>query len=189
MREKTLMPRTLLLILLVGCDPAALDKDTGTDTTPDTDSETDTDDDTRAPVLHINEFMASNASYTFEDDKQTPDWVELYNPGSAAVSLEGFTITDDLEEPGKHTFGDVDIPAGGFLLLFADSDPELGATHLSFRLDAASEDLGLYTPNGTPIDRISYTKQATDISAARIPDGGELELSSNPTPGESNGTR
>jgi hypothetical protein len=138
--------------------------------------------------LRINEFMASN-SWTVEDESGAyPDWVEIYNPNDGELSLEGLRLTDDLEEPDKHILGDLIIEGGGFQLLWADSDEEDGDSHLSFRLSKSGESLGLYDADGTLIDGLNYSAQATDYSAARIPDGSDSwAISEDPTPGTSNG--
>jgi hypothetical protein len=187
----------VLLISLVGCQPKFTD-DSGTTPEADADADADADTDTDTTVvvqLFINEFMASNASYVFEDGKDpdsgeqyTPDWIELYNSGSVAVDLSGYTITDDFEEPEKHTLQNLTIDAGGYLLLFADNDPDWGDNHLGFKLSSTAESIGLYSPDGTALDLVDYTDQTTDMVAARIPDGGNLQITAEATPGSANPT-
>jgi len=48
-----------------------------------------------------------------------PDWIELYNSGDTAVSLQGYGISDDPTSPFQWVFPDYRIPAGGHFLLFA----------------------------------------------------------------------
>lgn len=137
--------------------------------------------------LRINEFMASNATTVSDASGAFPDWIELYNPTAGAISVEGMTITDDLLEPAKHVLGALEIPAGGFLLLFADGDVDQGDNHLGFSLSKAGEAIGLYLDTGEAVDELEYGQQATDLSAARVPDGStNWEIVEAPTPGESN---
>src|SRR5436305_7727310 len=42
----------------------------------------------------INEFLASNKNGLAANDGSHPDWIEIYNPGAAAVNLAGWQITD-----------------------------------------------------------------------------------------------
>lgn len=143
-----------------------------------------------ASELYINEFMASNIASVETPDGDFSDWLELYNPTSSAVDLGGWTLTDDLSAPTKHVMPDgVIVPAGGFLILWADDDEETeGPTHLNFHMAIEGESLGLYAPDGTPVDTLDYEPQASDISVARVPDGSDTwELTDQPTPGESNG--
>lgn len=140
------------------------------------------------PELIINELMASNTSTVQEPSGAWADWVELLNPTDATVSLDGWTLTDDLDEPGLHTLLSLDIAPGEHLILWADDDPSLGPDHLGFALDRSGEALGLFAPDGAPVDGLTFGQQADDISLARAPDGGEAwTLASPATPGSSNG--
>ena len=44
--------------------------------------------------IRINELVASN-SIIFDEDGDTPDWIELYNYGSTPVSLINWSISDE----------------------------------------------------------------------------------------------
>ena len=178
-------------LALCGCQPTFME----TEDPLSRDSGAPSADDSSVPPqggssIFINEFMASNSSVRFDEEAEgyTPDWIELYNVLDVTVDLTGFSITDDLEDPERHTLSDLSIGPGGYLVLFADGDPEAGAKHLDFKLDVDGESIGLYDAEGTPIDRISYTDMVSDIVGARIPDGGELEISEDPTPGYANPT-
>jgi hypothetical protein len=141
--------------------------------------------------LRINEFMAANQS-TLEDPHELgefPDWIELYNPGPNAVSLDGLYLTDDPASPTKAAIGaGLTIPANGFLLFFADNDPSQGAQHLTFQLSRVSGIIGLY--NGvteTVIDSYAYGEQTPDVSEGRQFDGtGNWRFFSPATPGATN---
>jgi hypothetical protein len=65
------------------------------------------------------------------------------------------------------------VPAGGFLLFYADNKPELGAQHTNFALSPGGEDIRLYGAQGTfVVDSRRYRAQLVDSSEARFPDGG-----------------
>ena len=181
---------------LVGCD-AVMDDDVADDDSADDDATDDDDDDTVddddsasfAWELCINEFMAANATTIPDDTGVYVDWIELFNMTAEDVDLAGFTITDDLDEPDKHVLAaGLVVPAHGYLLLWADGMPELGLDHMGFSLAREGEELGLYDPNGTVLNHLEYEEQATDWSAARMPDG-ELDgwiIDATPTPGQAN---
>ena len=65
--------------------------------------------------------MASNVSTLADEDGDYSDWIEIYNGGTVAVNLEGWSLTDDPALPGQFVipagFG---IPPGGYLLVWAD---------------------------------------------------------------------
>lgn len=145
----------------------------------------------RVPVF-INEFVASNATGLQDESGAFPDWIELYNAGDEAIDIGGYWITDDLSNRLKWQLpAGLEIPAGGFLVLFADGDVEEGDRHLPFSLDRLGESIALYGPsdqNNPEIDVIiDYGPQATDQSWARLPDGsGDWGPDPTPTPGAPN---
>jgi hypothetical protein len=58
-------------------------------------------------------------------DGDFDDWFELYNPGSTAVNLAGYFLTDNLTNKFQYlitTNGAHTIPAGGYLLVWADEE-------------------------------------------------------------------
>lgn len=131
-----------------------------------------------APVtLRINEFMASNKTTLADPDEPGAfeDWIEIYNPGDTAVDLSGMYLTDNLANPTKWQAPQgVTIPAGGFLLLWADNDTSQGPTHTNFQLDADGEEIALFHTDGaTLIDSVTFGKQEADAPYGRIPDGGD----------------
>jgi hypothetical protein len=142
----------------------------------------------------VNEFMASNAAAVQDvanpsADPSFPDWIELYNTGSSDFDLGGYSITDDLAVPDKHFLAEgLVVPAGGYLLLWADDDEEdEGDSHLGFKLAAEGEEIGLFSPDGEPLCALEYGPQATDYSATRTTDGSmSWDFDATPTPEASN---
>ena len=175
--------------LFLACQPSFVDID-GESPAADSGSESDQNGDgpTGTYALYINEFMASNDTITFTDmaEDYTPDWIEIYNDSDRWVSLEGFEITDDLDGEDGHILPDLNIEPRGYLVLFADGDAEAGPHHLDFKLSSEGEAIALFNDQGVPLDQVEYIDMLSDISAARITDGGTLVASSIPTPGTSN---
>jgi hypothetical protein len=71
------------------------------------------------PQIVINEASNRNASQIVDDDGDYQDWFELYNAGSLAINLDGYTITDDTMELGKWEFPSLVLNPGNYLLVFA----------------------------------------------------------------------
>ena len=140
-------------------------------------------------TLYINEFVADNET-TLEDPDEAgefPDWVELYNPGPAALDLGGLYLTDDLSNATKFRITDtITIPAGGFTIFYADGDPEQGPFHTNFKLGKGGEEIGVFS--GTQqIDAYIFGPQTADVSEGRCPDGGDAWIFfTAPTPGVTN---
>lgn len=117
--------------------------------------------------LVINEIMANPAS---ADD--AGEWLELYNPGPLARTLDGCVLSDDGTD--SHTIAPAGgstlvIPAGGWVVLARSADAEdngapglpdyvYGSGDGAFIL-ANSDDEVILTCGGVMIDRVAYTAE------------------------------
>ena len=126
--------------------------------------------------VRISEIVADNR-YSLKDGYgNSPDWVELRNPGNAPVDLTGWGLSDSPAVPMKWTFPDVNIAPHSTLIVFASGrhtpfDPA-GNLHASFRLGKDGGALVLATPNGaTTVDSISYPELDTDLAYGRDLEG------------------
>jgi hypothetical protein len=147
------------------------------------------------PKLYINEFMASNSACcpdSFGPESESDDWIEIYNAGSVPEDIGGMYFSQKNEQPlgfliPKTNPNLTTIPPGGFLLLWADANPDKGVLHLDFKLDADGEFLGLYDKNGRTIDSYEFKGQKENKSFGRTLDGADTwKEFSGPTPGKSN---
>ncbi len=136
----------------------------------------ETNNNTSAPLtVALNEWMADNSSILLNPvTGNYNDWFELYNYGTNPANLAGYFLTDDLsvkfkfEIPSGYT-----IPAGGFLLVWADDvltngTPEL---HVPFKLSKAGSDLALFGGDGNAVDFVQFGAQTENLSQGRFPDG------------------
>ena len=74
----------------------------------------------KAQTIRINEVSSSNSIY-YDEDGDTPDWIELYNFGSQTISLNNWTLSDDIQDIGKWTFPNMSIPPEQYMLIWASS--------------------------------------------------------------------
>jgi hypothetical protein len=74
---------------------------------------------TYGQTIQLNEIVSSNASVIYDEDGDTPDWIELHNPSNQAVNLDGFGITDDPGDLSMWIFPSIVIEPNGFLVIFA----------------------------------------------------------------------
>ena len=117
----------------------------------------------------ISEFMASNQTGITDETGARPDWIEIRNPDSAPVLMTGWSLTDNALEPRKWSFPAVNIPAKGFLLVYASGNDRriVGQNlHTNFSLAAGGEYLALVKPDGTKSTEFapSFPRQYPDIS-------------------------
>ena len=145
-----------------------------------------------AQRLLINELMSNNQSCCADRYGQFDDWIEIHNAGGRAANIGGMFITDDLTDPGAFQFPADDrkattIPAGGYILLWADEDHDQPGFHLNFGLSSNGEQLGLFASDGTTlVDSVTFGPLRPDVSYARVPDGKGWFLVDEPSPGRKN---
>jgi len=144
-------------------------------------------------LVVINEILASNREAVKDPQGHYDDWIELHNPGRAAVDVGGMYLTDDASVLTKWQ-----IPTGraatttiaplGYLVIWADGDITASGLHAGFRLDADGEELLLVATDGvTVVDSIEFGPQVADVSYGRYPDGDpNLRHMAEPTPGATN---
>lgn len=134
----------------------------------------------------INEIQASNQTTVVTPEGASPDWIELYNPTSRSIDLNGMGLVI----AGKHVSidGPLKIPARGYLVLWFDGRTELGADHVDLRLSRKGGSLLLIAANGINIlDVFTWPELFADESIGRSPDGKRTwKFFSTPTPGTSN---
>ena len=146
----------------------------------------------------VNELMALNTATILDDWGRSSDWIEIYNGEDYDIDagvLVFFDSDSARAEPWSVPRGTM-IPAGGFILLWADGDGWKGGTHLPFRLSGSGDGFALgrivpgsgQTPWVSTIEHVEFDQQTEDVSLGRFPDGGQWQILNTPTPGYSNGT-
>jgi len=142
-------------------------------------------------TIIINEFMAANQDCCDDGTGEYEDFIELYNYGMEAIDIGGFYFTHTLTGSFLYHITDssaseTTINAGGFLVIWADADPEQGPLHVDFILNSGGDDIGIYDPDGSAIIEMSFSSQSEDTSYGRYPDGTDTWQFMNPTPGMAN---
>jgi hypothetical protein len=138
-----------------------------------------------APAVCINELMADNRTVALEGE-QTPDWVELANPGAAAAELEGWSLEPDGDtgEAGWALPAGTRVEAGGHLVLAAAEGDEAEDASLPFSLSAQGGTLWLVDPDGAVADQVLWASQVADTSWGRQTDGAaHWTVQHSPSPG------
>ncbi len=136
--------------------------------------------------LYINEFQADNESTIADEANEFDDWIELYNASNQNLDLDGFYLSDDLDDPLKWALPSASIQSGEFLLVWADDDTDQGEYHANFKLSASGEEIVLSNATGNTIDYVSFGVQGEDEATGRIPNGIGIMQLVIPTPGASN---
>ncbi len=121
----------------------------------------------------INEFMSSNDTTIEDSFGENSDWIELYNTGNSSINIEGFTLSDDKSDLEKWIFPSIEIPAKGFLLIFASGNNinDVGELHTNFKISKDGEILYLSNSSKEIIDSTLAIYLNSDNSFGRFSDG------------------
>ena len=145
-------------------------------------------------AVRVTEFMASNGTAHKAPDGSYCDWIEIYNSGSTAFDLSGFSLSDDITKPKKFTFpqGTV-LDAYSYLVLYHTEKPMSGVYSFDFGLSSQGGETLVFTTNKDLIvDLIDFGPQPKNCSYAKIYTNGQFdpyaafESSDKPTPGYDN---
>ena len=121
-----------------------------------------------------------------------PDWAELKNISDASIDLSGYAVRDN--DVG-HLFTlprGTSIPAGGYLVIYCDDQPDGGAAdviHVPWKLSAsAGDEFHLFDARGTEIDKATFGASVVPggRSWGRLPDGTGAFIPTTPTMGARN---
>ena len=129
----------------------------------------------QAPSLVISEFIAINGSKPpleageiLDEDGDSSDWIEIYNPASTTADLDGWYLTDSTDNLRRWRFPSVQIQPDQFKIIFAsgkdrdDPDDEL---HTNFKITGDSGFLALVKPDGETIEHAyEYPQQFGNFS-------------------------
>ena len=149
--------------------------------------------------LKISEFLASNGSGPlaggtplFDVDGDSSDWIEIHNPLASDVLMDGWYLTDDIENPTKWRFPAVTVDSGGYLVVFAsgkDLNDPAGELHANFKLSAEGKYLALVMPDTTTVAFAyapEFPEQVAGVSFGVADDTGDQRYFDVPTPGTAN---
>ena len=136
--------------------------------------------------VKVNAIMASSGDCLRDSAGESPDWIELKNESDEDIDLSGLCLSDGKKNLEKYVFGDVTIPAHGYLVVFASGTEEVvkGEIHVGFKLSATGEKV-VISYQGVILDSISFDEQEKDVSMARV-DERNWKYTSLPTPGAEN---
>ncbi len=140
------------------------------------------------PGIIITEVQAANTRTVADDQGGYSDWIELHNPTDTPISLAGYTLTDDPDEPAKWALPVATLSPGIFLVVWASGADRVASEgwHTGFRLSRGGEYIGLFGPDGQLVDEVTFGEQAADVSLGRLPGSDQWTAFPIPTPGTAN---
>lgn len=130
------------------------------------------------PLVWLNELAPSNAGGKTDSAGERDPWVELYNSGSAPLSLSGLYLTDDYANLAKWAFpAGATLAAGQRALVWLDGQPTQSTAsewHTSFRINPTSGTLALVGTQGGGLavfDYLTYDQVPAGQSYGAFPEG------------------
>jgi len=139
-------------------------------------------------ALVINELMAANVGEAMSPAINFDSWIELYNPGTEAVRLDGMYLSDDANnlKRWKMPAGMGSVPAKGFKVIWLGSN-DIKSDQAPFKLDCDGGVVCLSNSSGQLIASQTYPAAMSRTAWARKSDGGsEWGWTATATPGVTN---
>lgn len=140
----------------------------------------------------INEYSAANMDGISDNYGEREDWVELYNAGTATVSMAGYYLSDNPNNPDKWEFPvGITIEPGEHLLVFCSDRDEysMGFIHAGFKITQTKHEyIVLSDPQQNTLDLVQITQpNQVNHSTGRVTDASlNWGIFTNPTPGGPN---
>ena len=112
-----------------------------------------------------------------------PDWVELHNTSTNDIDLTDWSLSDD-SDARKFVFPENTlITAGGFLVVWCDTNASLPGLHAGFMLNRDGETVSLFNAVTSRVDALTFGLQLLDYSVGRV---GSDWILTTPTPNAAN---
>lgn len=135
----------------------------------------------------INEICSSNFSLMQDENGKYSDYIELYNPGSDPVSLDGYFLSDDENWLQKFALEPVIIPPKGYYVAWLDGTDDAEAGQNGFRINRSGEEIFLSSTNEEKIlDSVAVPMLSYNTSYGRRNDGEQKWEKMTATAGGSN---
>ncbi|WP_395735970.1 protein kinase domain-containing protein [Prosthecobacter sp.] len=151
------------------------------------------------PPVVVTEVQPKNTGTIRNGRGDTPDWIEVHNPGTQPVDLTGWKL---IHYQGREFFEDrlgaqmkpgspaLMLAPGEYRVIFCSEISEEEATlpQIHFRLEAQKGRIGWADPRGRVIQLFNSTWNdfPPDASITSDPAGNNWGLSSKPSPGQPN---
>ena len=136
------------------------------------------------PEIQISEVMSANRSTILSEDGELCDWIELYNAGTADVSLSGLYLSNDAADRMKWMLPDATLSAGQRIVIRC-SGSDAPASEAAFSFPREGCTVILSGSVGNVIDQIDVPRLGEDRSWA-LQSNGTFTECDYPSPGYAN---
>ncbi len=130
-----------------------------------------------------NKIVINEINYNSSPEKDSKDWIELYNSGNTSVNLKDWIISDAGPESGFIIPSDIILAPGTLVVICRETEafsliyPKIKnmTGEMNFGLSSSGDDINLFDPQGNLIDFVKYTPDSpwpTDANGT----GASIEL-------------
>ena len=118
----------------------------------------------------INELMSANQNTILDQYGNASDWIEIYNPSNKSINLANYSLSDDIEDPNKWLFPNIELLPSQFLLVFCSGEKNYknNELHTNFKIQQSGEAIFLFKPDKTLISSMPSIYLATDLSRNKL---------------------
>lgn len=131
----------------------------------------------------FNEICASNTKVHEDFFVGYLDWIEIINSTDETVSFDGYSLSNQADQPGKWYFPPYSLSSGSYLTITASKTPVIPQT-INFPFPRNGGAVYLFDPTNELIDSIVYPLLHPNHSYGKI--GGDFYYFDTPTPGAVN---
>ena len=138
----------------------------------------------RPSDVEISEAVAFNTKYLAGPYKTYHDFVELHNRSVSEITLDGWYLSDDSEEPKKGSLDGVTIPPNGYVVIILSSEGlnvPSGYKSLPFSLSSSGETLCL-SKSDKIVDCMAIPSVGQNTSYGRAADSDGFSILTEATP-------
>ncbi len=136
-------------------------------------------------TIVLNEILTENLSGVVNAGTRS-DWAELRNLTTSGVDLTGWSLSDGTNLRKFLFPAGSRIPAGGYLVVWCDTDTLAPGFHTGFALSKKGDSISLYDSKTNRVDGLRFGPQIADVSLGRIRSAEGGWAMAKPTPGGPN---
>jgi len=112
--------------------------------------------------IQLNEIVSINSNQFFDEDGDSPDWIEIYNPTQTTINLDGFGLSDNPNDISKWTFPPLQLDPYQFITIFASEKNRRGLVNQWDAVIDWSDNWYYWVGSSPPI--ANWEHPGTDIS-------------------------
>ena len=140
---------------------------------------------TAVSAFWITEIMSANQTAVVLEDGTAPDWIEIQNRADHQLSLKGYALMLNGDPSSMCRLPDLSVPAGGYIVLYADGSAEPQGIHLSFKIPSGGAVLSILNSSAKVVETVDIPNMSRDTVWARN-EKGVFEISTAATPAAAN---